>query len=48
MWLRLYYDRNGREETMVFFARSNVDITQLMHDLNAEYKRYEEWSGTHG
>lgn len=31
---------------MVFFARSNADITQLMNDMNAEYKRYEEWSGT--
>ena len=46
MWLRLYDDRNGQEETMVFFARSNADITQLMNDINAEYKRYEEWSGT--
>lgn len=46
MWLRLDYDRNGQEETMVFFARSNADITQLMNDMNAEYKRYEEWSGT--
>ncbi|VXB52733.1 hypothetical protein EXIGUO8H_20362 [Exiguobacterium sp. 8H] len=44
MWLRLHYLRDGRPETMVFYARSNEDIHDLMEELSAEYQRYEKWS----
>lgn len=40
MWVRIYYQRDGRSETIVFYARNNQDITDLMDALNAVYERY--------
>lgn len=41
MWMRIFYTRRGNQETMVTYARNNEDLKQLMHDLGAEYERYE-------
>lgn len=40
MWMRIYYQRKGQPETIVFYARNNQDITDLMDALEAEYERY--------